>query len=112
VPGTYDVRVKNSHTLANLRVGVILSVGVNNIEFGTLLEGDANNDNYVNINDFSFLASSFYPRYDARADFNGDGVVNINDFSLLASNFGQHGDVLVQPSPNLGELGTADAPSR
>jgi hypothetical protein len=92
-PGTYDIGVKNSHTLRNLVGGVTLVAGTNTIYFGTLLEGDANDDNYVNISDFSLLSAGFHPGYDARADFNEDGVVNIGDFSLLATNFGAHGDI-------------------
>ncbi len=95
--GTYDIRVKNNHTLRNVRSGVTLAAGTNTIHFGTLVEGDANDDNYVNINDFSILSTGFSPAYDARADFNEDGVVNINDFSLLAANFGMSGDITVTP---------------
>jgi poly(3-hydroxybutyrate) depolymerase len=90
-PGTYDIGVKNSHTLRALMGGVTLVAGTNAIDFGTLLEGDATNDNYVNINDFSLLTAGFHPGYDPRADFNEDGTVNINDFSLLARNFGARG---------------------
>jgi len=90
--GTYTVGVKGYHTLRVVRPGVQLaSGGVATLDFGTLPEGDANNDNYVNISDFSILAGSFSPRYDGRVDFNEDGVVNIADFSLLASNFGRGG---------------------
>lgn len=97
MPGVYDIRVKHSHTLRNLKSNVVLQTGVNVLDFGLLLEGDANDDNYININDFSLLVAGFHPAYDARADFNGDGLVNINDFSLLARNFGRHGDILVEP---------------
>ncbi len=90
-PGTYDIGVKNRHTLRNLRAGVTLTVGTNTVSFGTLLEGDANNDNYVNISDFSLLRLGFAPGYDERVDFNEDGMVNISDFSLLAVNFGRQG---------------------
>jgi hypothetical protein len=62
------------------------------VDFGSLPEGDANDDNYVNISDFSILSGGFYPEYDSRSDFNEDGVVNIADFSLLASSFNQRGD--------------------
>jgi hypothetical protein len=92
-PGTYDLRVKNSHTLCNLKSGVALVAGSNTIDFGTLVEGDANDDNVVNIKDFSILAAGFYPAYDARADFDEDGYVNISDFSLLVTNFGLYGDI-------------------
>ncbi|MBM4429752.1 MAG: DNRLRE domain-containing protein [Chloroflexi bacterium] len=99
-PGTYDIRVKNHHTLRNLKSNVSLQAGVNVVDLGLLLEGDANDDNYVNINDFSILVGSFYPAFDARADFNQDGRVNISDFSLLALNFGRHGDIAVaSPAP-------------
>jgi poly(3-hydroxybutyrate) depolymerase len=92
-PGTYDIGVKNRHTLRNLKSSVTLAVGTNAVSFGTLLEGDANDDNYVNISDFSLLRLGFAPGYDERVDFNEDGIVNISDFSLLAVNFGRQGSV-------------------
>ena len=91
-PSTYDICVKNSHTLSARRPGVTLVTGVNAVDFGTLREGDANNDDFITIVDFSILATGFLPSYDVRADFNQDGYVNINDFSLLSTNFGGHGD--------------------
>jgi len=99
--GNYDIRVKGTHTLQNL-INVTLETGENEVDFGTLLEGDANDDNVVTILDFSILASTFGkaeadPDFDARADFNQDGVVTILDFSLLASNFGQGG----APEPSM-----------
>jgi hypothetical protein len=95
-PGTYDILVKNSHTLRNLKSGVALVVGTNTVDFGTLVEGDANDDNVVNIKDFSILLTGFYPAYDAHADFNEDGYINISDFSLLVTNFGLYGDITVE----------------
>jgi len=90
--GIHDIRVKNAHTLAN-SMRVLLVHGTNSLDFGTLLEGDANDNNCVNITDFSILTNSFVPGYDAHADFNQDGLVNITDFSLLKGNFGQCGDI-------------------
>ncbi|MDZ4769658.1 MAG: dockerin type I domain-containing protein [Chloroflexota bacterium] len=94
-PGTYRARAKGEHTLA-IAVEVVLTGANQTIEAGTLREGDANNDNSVNINDFSILAASFgkssgIDGFDPRADFNMDGTVNISDFSLLAGNFGMTG---------------------
>ncbi|MBK8023795.1 MAG: carboxypeptidase regulatory-like domain-containing protein [Chloroflexi bacterium] len=94
-PGEYRIRAKQIHTLANA-VTVTLHAGDNIVDLGTLREGDANNDNVVNISDFSLLAAAFgrefwHPEFDARADFNDDNIVNIADFSLLATNFGQVG---------------------
>ncbi len=106
--GSYDIRVKNSHTLRNVKSGVMLVAGSNVIHFGTLLEGDADDSNCVNIIDFSVLASGFVPEYDARADFNQDGLVNISDFSLLKSNFGECGDKVASP-PLSGSAQQAEA---
>jgi hypothetical protein len=93
-PGTYDIRVKNSHTLANRRT-VSLAPGANAESFGTLKEGDANDDNCVTLTDFSILATAFFPAYDLRADFNQDGYVSVVDFSMLRENFAVCGDTAV-----------------
>jgi hypothetical protein len=98
-PGTYSIRVKGGHSLANIKNGVVLNAGSNSVDFGTLLEGDANNDNCVDIQDFSVLRTAFSPAYEARADFNQDGVVNIQDFSMLATNFNQCGDITASSPP-------------
>jgi hypothetical protein len=88
--------VKNSQTLQNCQ-SVTLVVGANAVNFGTLREGDANDDNCVLLVDFSILATTFGKctgdaGFDARADFDGSGCVVLVDFSLLATNFGQCGD--------------------
>jgi hypothetical protein len=98
--GSYTIKVKGSHTLRNVRSNVVIGTGVNSFDFGTLLEGDANNDNCVNAPDFSILRTAFgkcqgQSGYDARADFNQDGCVNAPDFSLLRTNFGLCGDITV-----------------
>ena len=100
LPGTYDVRVKHGHSLANKKTGVLIAAGANNLDLGTLLEGDADGDNAINIVDFSILANTFGkkrgdPGFDERADFNNSDAVNIVDFSLVASNFGKFGDQLI-----------------
>ncbi|MCK6578695.1 MAG: S8 family serine peptidase [Anaerolineae bacterium] len=92
--GNYNVWVKGAHTLANMSTINLAGNVAHN--FGTLKEGDANDNNVVNISDFSLLASAFgswvgQPGYNAAADFNGDSIVNISDFSILASNFAQSG---------------------
>ena len=104
LPGTYDMRVKHSHTLQN-RQTLTLAAGANPpAAVGTLLEGDANNDNYVTLVDFSILVNTFgkcigFIGYDARADFNGDGCVTLLDFSLLATNFGAAGQTKAAAAP-------------
>jgi PKD repeat protein len=95
-PGSYVVCVKHSHTLQNC-VQVTLASGLNNVDFGTLLEGDVDDDNCVVLVDFSMLASTFglcsgEPGFDARADLDVNDCIQLLDFSLLASNFAECGD--------------------
>jgi subtilisin family serine protease len=91
----YRVRVKGVTTLAET-VNANVTGTMITITLPALREGDANNDNVINVSDFSLLASSFglssgSGGFNANADFNGDGTVNITDFSLMAANFGQAG---------------------
>ncbi len=97
-PDVYRIWVKGTHTLARRSgdVAVVTNGGSFYIT-PVLKEGDASDDNVINITDFSILAATFgkssgVSGYDARADFNGDNAVNITDFSLLAANFGQVGE--------------------
>ena len=63
----------------------------------TLKPGDANNDNQVNIQDLTLLATAYRTvsgddRYNVATDFNADGKVNIQDLTLLASSYRKVGD--------------------
>ena len=49
----------SEHTLINVRQGVVISAPSTAVDMGTLLEGNANDDDIVNINDFGILALSF-----------------------------------------------------
>lgn len=95
-PGTYDISVKNSHTLRVIKT-VTISPGINNLVFGILREGDADNNNAITLLDFNILAVAFGQcvgdvRYDERADFDHNDCVTLLDFNQLATNFGQIGD--------------------
>jgi hypothetical protein len=73
-----------------------------NVEMGTMRMGDANNDNCVNVTDFSILRASFGktvgdPGYDARGDFNNDNSVSVADFNLQKNNFGICGVPPINP---------------
>ncbi len=54
------------------------------------INGDANRDARVNLNDFNILAANFgqSPRAFSQGDFNYDTIVNLIDFNILASRFG------------------------
>jgi hypothetical protein len=95
--GTFTIAVKNAHTLKRVKTGQVIIGGSNSIDFGTLKEGDANNNNAVNLFDFSILLGTYNksagdPAYDSRADFNNNGVVNLFDFSLLLGNYNTSGE--------------------
>ena len=56
----------------------------------TLLGGDINNDNWINIFDIAAVAGR-YGGNDPLADFNGDRTVNIFDLVIAAVNYEKHG---------------------
>ncbi len=58
----------------------------------TLIGGDVNGDNEIDVRDLSYVAWHFDER-DPKADINGDGIVDIFDLSLIAGNFGRKGPV-------------------
>jgi hypothetical protein len=93
--GDYSLCVKNSHTLAN-RIGSPVAVNSDGmIDFGTLLEGDVNDDNQVVMIDYTLLLQSKgkcqsdkdKSGYNANANLNADNCVNTDDASLLQANF-------------------------
>jgi hypothetical protein len=93
-PGLYDVLVVSPHCLANVKHNVAISSPDYVIDMGTLLEGDANNDGQIRINDFGILAVAYgkysgQSGYDTRADFDRDGQIRIADFGLLSVNYGE-----------------------
>jgi alpha-tubulin suppressor-like RCC1 family protein len=94
--GTYNIGVKGPKWLRKTLTGVSVSGQVAGIS-PSLLAGDINGDNVVDLNDFSLLAEAFgsdssSANWNVYADLNCDGVVDLNDFSLLAANFGVAGD--------------------
>ncbi|MCX6033312.1 MAG: S8 family serine peptidase [Chloroflexi bacterium] len=100
VVGVYDVIVKNSHSLSNRRTEVTTPGDLHPLDFGTLLEGDATDDDQVAGGDFSVVVTAYgaspgQPNWDARADFNGDAFVGGADFSLLMTNYGRQGPIAV-----------------
>jgi hypothetical protein len=56
----------------------------------TLLAGDINADNRIDILDLAYIAK-FYNSADSLADLNGDSKVNVMDLVLTASNYGRRG---------------------
>ncbi|MEM7029579.1 MAG: FG-GAP-like repeat-containing protein [Chloroflexota bacterium] len=99
-PGNYDVRIKNPHTLQTLAENVDLGAGDKSYNFGTLLEGDAENEatyNQVVQADLDLVMENLGlcqgdPAFVPNTDLNEDGCTTFTDLSLLLPNFGQVGD--------------------
>ena len=95
--GTYKITIKNSHTLQKVSGLETFSNGVaKTLNFGTLKEGDSNNNNTINLFDFSILLDTYNKTtgdagFDGRCDFNGDGNINLFDFSLLLGSYNTSG---------------------
>jgi hypothetical protein len=66
------------------------TIAPNDVLLRYTLNGDANLDAVVNLNDFNVMAANFGQTNKQwfEGDFNYDGTVNLNDFNLLAGNFG------------------------
>ncbi|MDP6453531.1 MAG: Ig-like domain-containing protein [SAR202 cluster bacterium] len=92
VAGTFDVVIDSTHTLPKLIQNVAIPSTQGTLHFGTLFEGDVDDNGLVNVLDFTRLVASFLEcngdaEFDAGADFDRDGCVRILDFTLLADTF-------------------------
>jgi hypothetical protein len=76
----------------NVKRNVTIVASSNAVNLSTLLEGNANNNDRVNILDFGILATAYgkskgNAAYNPMADFDRNDIVNIFDFGLLATNY-------------------------
>jgi hypothetical protein len=95
--GNYNIGVKSSHTLRRIKLNQNIVFSGNNFDFGLLLEGDVNKDNFVSALDLGPLLSSYNktsgdPGFIINADLNGDGYVTALDLGLLLSNYNTAGE--------------------
>jgi hypothetical protein len=65
----------------------------------SLLAGDLNGDNQVNIFDLAIVGSHYGQEGVSPADINGDGKVNIQDLALISGNFGLDNHYTWSPAP-------------
>ena len=96
--GIYDITVASPHTLINVKRKVTISGNSTSVDMGSLLEGNANDDDRVNINDFGLLAKTYGKQrgqngFDERADFDRNEKIHITDFGLLAANYGKYSPI-------------------
>ena len=91
---TYNIKVKPSGYLSKTIANVV-ATAVTNLTYADFKNGDIDNNNQINIYDFSSLRASWgdssNPNYNPLADLDNNNFVNIFDFSILRSNFGQNG---------------------
>lgn len=95
-PGTYDICVKSPRALSR-RINNIEVGGSTGLNFGILLEGDANDDDVIDNDDYGLLSDAYGSvlgdaNWDDRCDFNRNGAVDLQDYSLMYSNFGLVGE--------------------
>ncbi len=93
--GVYTLKIKTDHALIR-RIGQIISITadqVNTIPTATMVAGDVNNDNALNIldynlifecySDYSVQPAACTPAKKIAADTNDDGSVNGTDYNLF-----------------------------
>jgi len=99
VVGTYDVGVKNYTTLSKMVYGKVFTAGdITPADFGTLIEGDTDNDDKVKLGDFNRVLNNFGAKpgdtgWDPNYDFDRSGKLDLGDFNLVLNNFGGKGDI-------------------
>jgi hypothetical protein len=92
--GGYTVDVqKTSYLRAGERSFTVAGGGSLALPNVTLLGGDCNNDDGIDITDGAIASASFgfgtgQASFDVRADINGDGLVDIFDLVMVGNNFG------------------------
>ena len=101
-PGTYDITAQGESTLMNVKRSVAISPPNTFVDLGTLLEGDANQDNIIDFTDFAVLSINWLifktnGGIDNRADFDRNGLINAADLYLLTTNWLKISPVEIQP---------------
>jgi hypothetical protein len=101
-PGTYDITVIGDHSLINVKRSVVILAPSTSVDLGTILEGNANQDTIVDLDDYVLLSSSWLSsesqaEYDARTDFDRNGLINAYDLSLLAANWLRTSPIEISP---------------
>jgi len=91
--GDYDVTETVKGTgwvLAAANPRTVTVSGATTVDFGNQLPGDANQDEKVNLSDFTILKAHFGedPAGWTYGNFNTDTTVNLSDFTILKANFG------------------------
>jgi hypothetical protein len=89
--GSFQAFVKVTHWLKKAVGTVVLNTTNVTGLFGSLINGDVDGDNGIDIGDYSVLSANFGSA-GPTADLNEDGDVDIGDYSILSAHFGVNGD--------------------
>jgi len=96
-PGKYDIGIKNWTCLSEVVTNVTLTAGMTTVvDFGTVKQGDANDDDLVGSGDYSLLSFAYgtWPgeaSWDPNCDFTRDDYIGSGDYSLLSFYYNQWG---------------------
>ncbi|MCE9558665.1 MAG: hypothetical protein K8R88_06910 [Armatimonadetes bacterium] len=103
--GTCDVYVKVNHWL-NKKVGTLTLAGNGSYTLNASLptNGDCNNDNTVDLTDYTIVVTAFNAvpgagNWNPDADLNEDGIVDLTDYTIVVTNFNAIGN---RPGPGRG----------
>lgn len=98
-PGSYLAAVKGQHTLQRV-TKVVIDETNSQIEIGLLHEGDIDENNLINLRDFSLFRRSYGScGPEPVADLNNSGCVDLQDLQLFIGNFGMVGETLTGEPP-------------
>ena len=95
--GTTTIRAKGSTWLAkNLGTYTLSNSALTGVN-GSLINGDAVDNNVVDLSDYTVVLIAFNAlpsssNWNPRADLNGDATVDLTDYTIIVTNFNQVGD--------------------
>ena len=94
--GVYEIGIKGSKWLQTVLSNVTVSSNTTGVN-ATLIPGDINGDNVINLQDLDLLIAAFgsvagSSNWNANADLDCNGVVDLRDYFLLLSNFNDVGN--------------------
>jgi len=101
LPGTYDVAVKGYTSLSILKANELFTGGETTIiNFGVLIEGDVNGNDYVDLSDAALFYAAWNskpgdPNWNPKCDFDRDNWIYSADLSLISAHYGMAGDCAV-----------------
>jgi hypothetical protein len=95
--GTYDIGIKSPLTTSRLKSGIVVA-GITPVNFGTLLSGDVNDDDYIGLDDYTKTVTAYDSvpgsgNWNIDCDFNVDSYVGLDDYTLSVTNYDTVGEV-------------------